>query len=288
MCRLAVVSFIVLATRAFSAGEVSVKCLPGAERLRKVIVSEWSSAAARLEERAGLRSPAGAQVVVCSSRRQFREAAATAPRWAAAVTVPSRRTIIIDGSSLLRARGGPRALLAHEMLHLALAGAAGGEAGLFPLWFNEGLACWTADAPHPGDFDRVDFEASLNGLPRLSQIADAFPSDSRKAALAYLTSEHFVRYLASRFGPLALRRIVAQTLAEHSFEKAFERVCGRPVEVAELEWLERLRKQDPTVWVVLRHIDGFALMALLAIAAFVAMRIRNRRIRERWDREGFG
>lgn len=264
------------------------RCMKGAESLRPRTEAQWVQAAEQLEERTGLRAPSHVTVILCSGRRQFESVVPGAPKWAMAIARPAADEIVIDGVPFTQPGNNARATLTHELLHLALGEAARGKPDLFPLWFNEGLACWAADAPHPGDYERVDLAAAFKTLPRLAELEGAFPENKHDAALAYLTSEHFVRYLASSFGPAVLPRIVAQAVVQDSFDEAFARVCGRPVEMAELEWRQSLRAANPPAWVVLRHLNLFALMALLLIAAFVAMKRRSKRIKEAWDREGWG
>ena len=196
--------------------------------------------------------------------------------------------MVIDGIPFTSPNETARGVLTHELTHLALAAAAPGRQGLFPKWFHEGLACWAADAPHPGDYERLDLRAALSSLPRLADLARDFPDRPRDAALAYLTAEHFVRYLATRFGDAAVRELVVRTRLEQAFDRAFGRVFGRSVETAELEWHEWLKENDPPGWVLLRQVSLFAVMALLVVVAFVAMKRRSQRIKEAWDREGLG
>ena len=119
-------------------------------------------------------------------------------------------------------------------MHRGLGAAAKREAVRFPRWFNEGLAGWASGAAHLGDYERLDLAAALDSLPRLADLARVFPERGRDAALAYLTSEHFVRYLSVKFGSASVRGLVSRTLAERDLERAFRLAFGRPLEVTEL------------------------------------------------------
>jgi len=288
----AVASMIFLLALATGAqpGEPSlhVNCLPGAEAYRARVQCAWRAAKAKIEERTGLPVPVPITVTICRDRGQLHGMIPHAPAWAAAIALPAQRAMVIDAASWSALGETATATVAHELSHLLLARAAGGRSALFPKWFDEGLACWASDRSHMGDMEQLELAAALKRLPTLASLESLFPADGKKAALAYLTSERFVGYLSVSFGQDSLRRVIAETLRTQSFPRAFEQEFRRPVALAELEWHERLREQSPPALALLRRVNLFAVMALLAVAAFVATRLRNRRRQQDWENEGAG
>lgn len=271
-------------------GEPSLRvhCLPGAEAYRSRVLSAWRVARAKIEARTGLRAPVPITVTICRDRGQLHGMVPHAPAWAAAIALPAQRAMVIDAASWSCLGETATATVAHELSHLVLGGAAAGRSALFPKWFSEGLACWASDRSHMGDVEQMELAAALKRLPGLASLEAVFPADGKAAALAYLTSERFVGYLSVSFGPDSLRRVIAETFRTQSFPRAFEKVFRRPSALAELEWHERLKEQSPPVLALLRRVNLFAVMALLAVAAFVATRLRNRRRQHEWENEGAG
>ena len=267
---------------------VPVRCLPGAERYRLPVLRAWDKAKTRVESRTGLPIPQGITVTLCNGRAQFRRTVQGVPKWAAGVALCRDRSIVVDGAAWSQFGQNAACTLAHELCHLAVAAAATGPGRAFPKWFGEGLACWASGASHLGDFGEADLAAAFDQLPALASIESRFPDREQDVALAYLTSERFVGYLADRFGDETVLALVAKTLVRRSFRSAFESLYNRPVEAVELQWRKELKQSTPPVWALLRSLNAFAVMAVLAVVAFAMTKLRNRRIRRAWDQEGFG
>ena len=263
-----------------------IQCQPGAEVYERAVREAWGIASAKIEARTGLPVPPGIAVTLCGGKSQFEQVVDGVAPWAGAVALTRDNSIVINGAMWQQLSRTAKCTLTHELSHLTLAAASRAQGVSFPRWFDEGLACWVSDASHLGDMARFEVAAAVGQVPLLAAIAEAFPDGARDAALAYLTSERFVGYLAGRDGDEAIAGLLAEALETRSFDRAFESVFRRSVVAMEGEWREQLKHESPAVWTLIRNLNGFAIMGLLVVGVFVATRLRNRRIRETWRREG--
>jgi hypothetical protein len=133
------------------------------------------AAAARTDTFPGLPRPRARVLVgVAPDARTFRAwGGAGAPEWGAALAFPHRRLIVMQGRAAPSDAGDPRAVLRHELAHLALHEALG---DLPPRWFDEGYASYAA-----GEFGRDDVLAAnlallTRGVPHLADLDAYFAS----------------------------------------------------------------------------------------------------------------
>ena len=265
-----------------------IQCQPGADGYEQMVREAWASSSAKIEARIRLPIPPGITVTLCGGKGQFEQIVEGVAPWAGAVALARDNSIVINGAMWQQLSRTAKCTLAHELSHLALAGAARARGVSFPRWFDEGLACWASEASHLGDMDRFDLAAAVGQLPRLVALTHAFPDGADDAALAYLTSERFVGYLAARYGDEAIGGLVAEALESRSFGRAFESIFRRSVVAMEAQWRKALKNETPAAWTLIRNLNIFAIMGFLVVGVFVVTRLRNRRTRETWRREGLG
>ncbi len=234
----------------------------------EVVVADWQAVA----EAAG--APSGETVYV-SIERAFddwfeREAIPSRPpEWAAGLAIPSRRTILL-------APGNPtwEATLRHEMAHLAVAIAAGGQP--VPAWFNEGFAVATAEQ---WGLDRATTMITAGITGEFHDFADldrGFPAAQSMADLAYAQSFHLVRYCRQRFGDDVFRRIMGRMRTEQvSFSDAFAAETGTLMSVVFDEWARSASTRYR--WVPVASGGGTAWVFVAGLAALAWRRKRRQR-----------
>ena len=267
---------------------VRIQCQPGAERYERMVRDAWDSSSAKIEARTRLPVPLGISVTLCGGKGQFERIVEGVAPWAGAVALARDNSIVINGAMWQQLSRTAKCTLAHELSHLTLAAAAREQGTVFPRWFDEGLACWASEASHLGDMERFELANAVGQLPSLAALTQAFPDGADDAALAYLTSERFVGYLAARYGDEAIGDLVEEALESRSFGRAFESIFRRSVAAMEAEWRKQLKHETPAVWTLIRNLNIFAIMGLLVVGVFVVTRLRNRRVREAWRQEGLG
>jgi hypothetical protein len=207
---------------------------------------------------------------------------AAAPPWAAGFVLPTRRVGGIRVSLASRyPYGDLRSVLVHEITHMLLHDAAGGN---LPRWFDEGVA--TRAGRRWGWRDRYVYSTALltGGLPSLDEMDSYFRSTESRARTAYAGSFDLVSRTVREHGEGVLREIIAGA-ATRPFPVAWEAATGIPLARAEAAWrrgsLLRYRwipalTGTTTLWI------GITMLALFAVAR---RRARSQEILERWERE---
>ena len=195
--------------------------------------------------------------------------------WLAGRARPHRSVIIVRLRGTERER---QAVLAHELVHVALGQALEPHGVRPPQWLMEGLSEYIADAVTPGDQRR---RASGQPMP-ISALHRGFPSQPHRSTLAYAQSRSFVQFLIGETGDKGLRRLVQALRETGDIEKAFSRVYGRSLAQFEAAWqprfamgLGRAPRIDPALAIFMAMSALFVLVCLI--------RIIRRRLRRRPD-----
>ncbi|HEY3216235.1 MAG TPA: hypothetical protein VGK93_07045 [Candidatus Eisenbacteria bacterium] len=142
-----------------------------------------------------------------------------------------------------------RHVVVHELTHafmfdLIYGGSAGSLIGRqsfyqVPLWFAEGLA----------EYFSLGMEPNAEMFLRDGAIAGYLPPLRYSGGyIVYKQGQSALGYLVDRFGDERLRDLLQRIRAMHSFEGAFQRSVGTPVEKFDQQWREWLKKRYwPTV-----------------------------------------
>lgn len=206
-----------------------------------------------------------------------------APRWVAGyargdagvvVLFPSRVPVYPDRSL--------EELLGHEIAHLLIFEAAGGER--LPRWFQEGLAMLAEEAWGLEDRSRVALALLRHGRADLDGLDERF-GDPRQVSRSYALAGAFVRDAIRRSGRDLPATLLAAVAAGDSFEEAFRASAGVSLGEAEdsfwrrftlwYRWLPFLTSST-TLWMAI---------VLLALVAIRRRRQRDRALREQWEAE---
>ncbi|MGH9749161.1 MAG: hypothetical protein ACRD6R_04470 [Candidatus Polarisedimenticolia bacterium] len=243
----------------------------------------------RLESRLGVRAAAPYRIVLIPARRgenradpEIEALDAAAPPWASGFLIPARRTGALRLALADRyPHSDAASVLVHEAAHMLLHDAVAGD---MPRWFGEGVA--TGFEREWGLRDILVYSTSLltGRLPPLGDLDGAFGASAPQARVAYAASFDFVRFTRRRHGAWIVRDIVREA-GGRSFGEAWEAATGEPLERTEEAW-----RRDSLLlyrWVPALTGTGslWAVITVLAFAAFARRRARVRAIRERWEME---
>lgn len=196
--------------------------------------------------------------------------------WVAGIAVPELNAISLRGSS---GQGGLMALrqvLRHELAHLALAAATGGNT---PRWLQEGYAQFAAGAWGAGEAWRLQV-AFMQGDASLHALVLRFPRQRQAAALAYLLSYTAVAELHDLSGDAGLRGTFQRLAAGDDFDAALRIVYG----ITETQFEEKWRREvaGRYGWLyVLSRASLFWVALTLALLVFGWRRRRYNRMR--WE-----
>ncbi|MDC0715975.1 peptidase MA family metallohydrolase [Nannocystis bainbridge] len=203
------------------------------------------------------------------------------PQWAAGVAHPPTGEIAIAAHAPDGSLTDLDGLLRHEMAHVALFRATGGEP--LPRWFHEGVA--------ESFGEEIDLMRSQTlagaifgaGVPRLEQLEQNFRStDAITATVSYAAARDFVNFLRWHDeNGSDMRQALAQIKQGKGFEAAFQSGFGRSLAELDTDWRGGLTGRF--MWFPIVSGDGLP-MALAFPLVFVAAIRRRRHVREGWAR----
>jgi hypothetical protein len=208
-------------------------------------------------------------VVVPDARRLDSLTRGRAPRWGAAVALPSVRTIVVraDGSDLRRT-------LRHELAHLALHDRV---AGRVPLWFDEGYAGWAA-----GEWQRLgvlelNLAVARGALPGFRALDGSLRASETSADAAYALAYSAVSELARRNPSGSLSPLLERLAAGEGFDAAVLATTGLSVDRFEEAWQRSVRRRyGLATWLLA---GGGWLLVAVAVLGLVHFRRRADRPR---------
>ena len=197
-----------------------------------------------------------------------------APPWAAGFMEPRLRMGAIRlGQAARYPYGTPEAVLAHESAHQLMHDMPGVE---LPLWFEEGVATWSAREWQFEDVFQLSSRLITRGLPRLDALDARFRGSPDQVDQAYAASFAFVSWSVTRYGGTFVRDVLMESRT-HSFERAWRLASGEPLDRAESQW--RRESLFRYRWLPLIAGSGSVWLIVLFISFLVWLR-RRRRARE--------
>ncbi len=263
---------------------------PAARPLAVKLLSGADAARDRVTLMLGTSVTSPVTVVIVASRSEMRDevrrrAQTEPPDWAGGLAVPSRRLIFIrrdlSGEEYDRVDG----LLAHELVHIALADAHGAGAAAIPRWWEEGLAQWIAGRARPLDTPDLRPAATFGWLLDFDELTTAFPEGEGAASKAYAQADSFVRFIARTYGGADVRKITNALLAGMSLDSAMTAVTSRSLAAQGNLWRAELRADR--AWMFDVAVQGAVALALLCVVVLATRRRLSRRrvIEDKWTLE---
>ncbi|HSU94787.1 MAG TPA: hypothetical protein VLI43_13845 [Gemmatimonadaceae bacterium] len=220
-----------------------------------------------------------ALIAIAPDAQRFREWTGTgAPDWGAAIAIPDQHRIVMQGSRAGSDAGDPRAVLRHELAHLALHEYLG---ALPPRWFDEGYAGYAA-----GEWSRDEVLAAniglvLHGIPAsLDSLEEGFHGGASRASGAYALAYRAVSDLAALDPQRGLSLFFSYWKETGSMDLAMRRAYGLTKPAFEAEWRSRTMHRYGVIALVA---NVSLLFALLAFLLFPLLWVRHRRNRRRLD-----
>jgi hypothetical protein len=182
----------------------------------------------------------------------------------------------MQGSRASSDAGDPRAVLRHELAHLALHEYLG---SLPPRWFDEGYAGYAA-----GEWSRDEVLAAniglvLHGIPAsLDSLEEDFHGGASRASGAYALAYRAVSDLAALDPQRGLSLFFSYWKETGSIDLAMRRAFGLTKPAFEAEWRSRTMHRYGIIALVA---NVSLLFAILAFLLFPLLWIRHRRNRRR-------
>ncbi len=233
-------------------------------------------------ERTGLADLGGPITVLLFSESSY-EARRT-PRWVAGSTDSRAARVALFPA---RVDGYPdrglEALVQHEVAHVLVARAAGGQG--VPRWFDEGLAMAAGRSGDFGDRARVALAVLSDERLPLARIDAAFAGGASEVASAYALARDFYQELERRFGRGVGATILAGVARGEPFKAAFRGATGESLAAVESDYWRRRSLWNRWVPIVTSSAALWGAITLLALAAFRRRRAIDAELRRRWEQE---
>jgi len=276
--------------RTLRMGVFSIYYHPADQAYAMTAASALETARRRIAENLGLRDDfRNSRVVIAWDARHFQElAGAGFPHWGAACANSERRLIVMKSPRWSNVDRDPGETIRHEMAHLGTGILTRGN--WIPVWLSEGIAVVESGMPRglaTGSSPKMSLSKALSsgGLIALGELESLHGYGDMRADLAYTEAESAVRFFLERHGRVALIQLLTHVGRGVDFAEAFDRVSGGAYYRFEDEWVEWLKKNfgsyfllDVSSWI-------WILIVLLLVAGWVARRFRTRRILATWDAE---
>ena len=249
--------------------------------LAGVLLSDLTAARGEVARKLGGISGVPITVYLAPSEGAFRDLTrGRIPHWGVGCAFPEAGVIVLrklpgQSDELLR-------VARHEISHVLLHHAAPGRV---PVWFDEGVAMWAAQQWRLRQSVEVFYAILSGGLVPLGEIDGVLAFSSPRAHLAYTESLLALTYLIHLGGEDAVARIVEEMASGTSFEIALYRVTGYTPRQFERTWMEYVRGRFSLTALLVGPEAIWLYLSLLLLGAYVAVRIRNRRLMQRWERE---
>lgn len=197
--------------------------------------------------------------------------------WVAGFADDERMTIGVRAQEAESGIRGIRAVLRHELAHLALSRATAGRA---PRWLHEGYAQLVSGSFDAGEAWRLRFYFLSAGGGTLDRLTVGFPRGEQSARTAYLLSYTAVQELYRRGGSAGLRRFFEGLRGGATVDGAMRQVYGVTLAQFEEQWKESV--SDRYGWLYLISRATF-FWSVIAVAVLVIWWIRRKRDRERME-----
>ncbi len=191
--------------------------------------------------------------------------------WVAGTADPSSARIGLRTGPGLNGPRGLRSVLRHEIAHIGLDAATGGN---YPRWLTEGYAQYASGECNWEDAWHLQSAFLRRGATTLEEIDLRFRRHSTEARMGYLLSYTAVHELAAISGEAGLAAVFRRLREGASFEEALRRTYGITAENFEVRWKRSL--VDRYGWLYLLSRAGVFWLAVTGLVLFVALRRSSR------------
>ncbi|MCL7958993.1 MAG: peptidase MA family metallohydrolase [marine benthic group bacterium] len=191
--------------------------------------------------------------------------------WVAGTADPATARIALKTGPGLNGPRGLRSVLRHEIAHIGLGAATGGN---YPRWLTEGYAQYASGEWSWEDAWHLQSAFLRRGATTLDEINLRFRRHSTEARMGYLLSYTAVHELAVIGGEAGLAAVFRRLGEGATFEEALRLTFGITAENFEVRWKRSL--VDRYGWLYLLSRAGVFWLAVTGLVLFVALRRSNR------------
>ncbi len=255
------------------------------EEISLIVLSAIKSDFERIATMVGYSGPPIANVVISGSPEEFDGfTGSRLPGWSQASTDYERSVIVLKSPTFSSVTEKElRRTVIHELTHFII-----GATTLpyeIPRWFNEGLAVQMSGEEKFRSKIAISRALFTNSLIRLNEVEEILTFESERANLAYAESRAAVAYLIETAGAGAVRLIIEKINSNQMFDTAFTEVTGVDLLEFEIEFRKDIKERYRYYFLAAANDYIWFLIPGLFILAYLAVKLKNRRIIRRWNVE---
>lgn len=191
--------------------------------------------------------------------------------WVAGTADPATARIALKTGPGLNGPRGLKSVLRHEIAHIGLGAATGGN---YPRWLTEGYAQYASGEWSLEDAWHLQSAFLRRGATTLDEIDLRFRRHSTEARMGYLLSYTAVHEIAVIGGEAGLAAVFRRLGEGATFEEALRLTFGITAEEFEVRWKRSL--VDRYGWLYLLSRAGVFWLAVTGLVLFVALRRSSR------------
>ena len=255
------------------------------EEISLIVLSAIKSDFERIATMIGYSGPPIANVVISGSPEEFDEfTGSRLPGWSQASTDYERSLIVLKSPTFSRVTENElRKTVIHEITHFII-----GATTLpyeIPRWFNEGLAVQMSGEEKFRSKIAISRALFTKSLIRLNEVEKILTFESQRANLAYAESRAALMFLFETAGTGAVRSIIEKINSNQTFDRAFTEVTGMDLLEFEIEFRKHMKERYRFYFLAAADDYIWFLIPGLFILAYLAVKLKNRRIIRRWKVE---
>ncbi len=201
-----------------------------------------------LSERFGITIQRPTRLVLYSDIERMRRdlGGGTSP-WSAGAAISEFDVTVLHAAADPESRRDLKAVIAHELTHIALDHATENPFGQAPLWMHEGLATTVESAVlRRFPYERIMADAvAREEFVSLRGLTGSFPANSRRALQAYAQSNSLINYIIERWGTAAVKRLVEAYAQGVTDDGAATAALGFNLDELEGAWLAAVGAENP-------------------------------------------
>lgn len=188
----------------------------------------------RLESDIGARPERPVKIYNYPSTQDLRDAIVFTREWTGGKALASYDTILlgVNRSNLEWGKG----VVAHELTHLVIYQVTFNCLGDLPTWLDEGLAEYIEGDLTSYSQEILDAALADDDLISLQSLSSSFPTNSKRAGLAYAESRQIVSYLIGTYGQEKMAELLQTFKEGSSYDKALQRVYGLDTQSLYNKW----------------------------------------------------
>jgi len=220
----------------------------------------------------------------------------SSPDWVAGLASLDRNVVVLRADPERDGLPAVRSVFRHEIAHVALHGATGGNA---PRWLHEGYAQYASGTWDWQQAWRLRLAILGEGRSSLSSLSLRFPAGAANARIAYLASYTAVQELLASGGEAGLSRLFETLASSASADEALRAVYGLTEAQFEQRWRAGVADRYGILYVLSRAGLFWAVVTILVMALGWRRRRRDKERRailaardaeqdEAWLRAYFG